>query len=1517
MKPTRTENMGRRVPLTGMETSIMATDAVEFDVSVPSSSLRDGAITSVAPPACTSFTEDHASCAVVGDPPTYLIWRIRKIRPHVVELLQFSTANEFRRIGLRIAFPETLHPAVFVCTNEISSSTGHPFLMYAVTSSGIAYCLKLRNVSSYISCSVIPLDEVVEFNLHTHQDSKPVTSVSAISGCLVIGRNDGSVSCFKLGSLDQHSPGFQHELRDDSGFNRLLGFISRVKLAGAVHDMVISEVCGRQFLFVLHSDGVLRVWDLSCHSRVLNHSMNIATMAEAKFVRLWVGQGSIDTNTIPLAILYKHLDHSLEMINIYRLHFSWGDRVSLLLEPSTHNIPFNQGGCLDVKLASDKIWILKDNTLIFLDLFPSDGHVGEAQCYALQEEFIADQLFQSADYSSDAILWVTHSIFSSTKDEVVPFISSIFVRRLLQPGVYNEMALRATLLEYSRHWTDSNFQSMTSDELKQEILSLIEDEGATATPVSIYLWWKNFCTHYIHHWCTNNAPSFLLIDNTSTAVGLVRRNSVSLFRCLDNVEQLLDGFSGELDELGGPEVDWIDNDSDSELLLEVLRCVISISNRLGKTTLAIFYESLMSTPIIPFGEIVGRILKILENGYGSSVGTIKRSDLHAGYGWERELTDKKNLRKFSIEMMLSLHTLCNKGASWGRVLDVVESFLKYFVPRKMSHKVQPQRSSDVNTSILVHATSQISKVMLESALDVLLFLNYMVSVSGQVGLLHDDTSRIKLDLIPMIEEIICEWHIIHFLAITPSESAAVEDFSSQLSLLQIDKNGSKEIWKGKLGKCDFTLASLLMLKMNPSTEGPIYLSSKCLLSPQDIVLATHNFTSWVIWGNGREPSAFLNTSTELALVLLRHGQYDAVEYLLSVVKAQSQNEKTSQCMQDVDGGWCIMHHLLGCCQLAQAHYKLHGMMKERKVHEAICSFFRASSGNRSSQALQSLPPEVGLSSFELTGCLSSITWRFHYYQWAMQLFEQYNISKGAFEFALAALELVEEAVSPNDNCGRLPSNESAISIQGRLWANIFKFSLDLHQFYDAYCAIISNPDEESQYICLRRFIIVLYECDAIKILCCGELPFIGLAEKVEQELVWKAERSDLLSKPSLYKLLYAFEICRHNWQKAASYMYLYSARLRMEGTLGDNQLSSSLLLERLNGLSAAINALHLVHPNFAWIEPPVERDAIQSKHYPSKKAKRTVDEQFARDDTKPQKRNSYIDMKQLENEFVLTSSEYLLSLANIKWPFTDCRLSGIHEAPSELVDLLVQNNFYDMAFIVVIKLWRDSALKRELERVFSAMALKCCPSRLSSSGVRNDPRISSLLLVSPNEQNDVHGSLDVLPSSQHLSGNGHWETLELYLEKYKGFNARLPIIVAETLLRTESQMELPLWLVLMFKDGRRAKTWGMTCEEANPASLFRLYVDYGRYTEATHLLLECMESFASMPPTDIINRKRPSSVCFPYNAVQNLWCKIDELIRSGHMVDACEKLRNLLHGALMNHLKLLKVDADDVISTIA
>ncbi|KAJ0508092.1 putative nucleoporin [Helianthus annuus] len=86
--------------------------------------------------------------------------------------------------------------------------------------------------------------------------------------------------------------------------------------------------------------------------------------------------------------------------------------------------------------------------------------------------------------------------------------------------------------------------------------------------------------------------------------------------------------------------------------------------------------------------------------------------------------------------------------------------------------------------------------------------------------------------------------------------------------------------------------------------------------------------------------------------------------------------------------------------------------------------------------------------------------------------EHYKMSAGACHFAVAALEQFDEV---------LGLSESPITTKGRLWANVFKFTLDLNHYHDAYCAIISNPDEESKYICLRRFIIVLYEHGAIKV----------------------------------------------------------------------------------------------------------------------------------------------------------------------------------------------------------------------------------------------------------------------------------------------------------------------------------------------------------------------------------------------------------------------------------------------------
>lgn len=198
------------------------------------------------------------------------------------------------------------------------------------------------------------------------------------------------------------------------------------------------------------------------------------------------------------------------------------------------------------------------------------------------------------------------------------------------------------------------------------------------------------------------------------------------------ISLILLGCSDELGDLVSFGLEFSDDLSEREILFGLLRCIISISHQLGKSASAIFYESLVGTPTISAEELVPCLLKILETGYSSSVVALNMSDLGADVGREKELANHKNLRKFSIDMLLSLHALGKKAVSWDRMLNVLESYLRFLVPRKILQDLDAGAVFNISTSILVQATSQIAKVMFESALDVLLFISYLLSISGQV-----------------------------------------------------------------------------------------------------------------------------------------------------------------------------------------------------------------------------------------------------------------------------------------------------------------------------------------------------------------------------------------------------------------------------------------------------------------------------------------------------------------------------------------------------------------------------------------------------------------------------------------------------------------------------------------------------------------------------------------------------------------------------------------------------------------
>lgn len=175
-----------------------------------------------------------------------------------------------------------------------------------------------------------------------------------------------------------------------------------------------------------------------------------------------------------------------------------------------------------------------------------------------------------------------------------------------------------------------------------------------------------------------------------------------------------------------------DSDIDFETLFEVLRCMSHINHQLGRAATAIFYESLVS-PLVPSDDIICQLLKILETGYSPSLAASLISQIGVDATWEKQQMAHKSQRKFAVEMLLSLHSLRTKANNWSGVLDVIEKYLKYLIPHKSTQNFDSKGICNISSSVLVLTTSQVARVMFESAFDVLLLLGYLVNVSGQVS----------------------------------------------------------------------------------------------------------------------------------------------------------------------------------------------------------------------------------------------------------------------------------------------------------------------------------------------------------------------------------------------------------------------------------------------------------------------------------------------------------------------------------------------------------------------------------------------------------------------------------------------------------------------------------------------------------------------------------------------------------------------------------------------------------------
>lgn len=1494
---------------------ISGSDAVQWiQVNVPHTT------TTVVPrnQPCAPPARDAAGSFAIGGSSGHVIWRIHKDYPNMLELMELSFMREPPKYGLHIVFQDSLSPFSCIFKNQMKNMAGHLYLLYAITTSGFAYLIKLKSPAAYKSGSVLASSELIQLDISKNLVRlEQITAVTAAAGILCIGGQNGSILCHQLGQLDVNAQDFSFELKDgDAGLGRLWGLVARGKTASEIRSLVTSDACGKRLLFALHGDGNLRIWDLVDRCRIFSHCLSSPDFSDFGPRMLYVGEVNANMTHMPVAVLYRSLSEAnLETILLCNLNLvssDAGGRLSQSLQQQ--KIPLDQGKVIDMKLSSDRLWVLKEGGSALYELFHADLESGNFCNYNIQEAYIANQLLQGSEYDVDDLILAQNLIYSSVKNEISPSVSALFLRRLLQPGIRQRISLQEVLETCQRHLNDSEFRSLTVEGLRKEILTVIDSEGDEDSPIALLHEWKNVCSLYMQSWCHNNVPYNLFFNPSTGGIGLIRRHSLSVCRELDEFEQLVHGMPIVNGDFSSLTFVWADNIIDSQILNGILKCTCSISRHLGKAALAVFYEGLLKPSSVTFQYIVSCFLRILDTGYDFSV--LKQSNSHVGLdsvrGKEHEYHN--NQRKFSLSILLSLQALRDKAGGWDRVLDVIEKYLNGLIPGKFSLDKESATKGtlyNVNTALLVQSTSQVAEIQFEAARDLLLLLGHLVKIKGQVGIEPANVLRVQLQLIPRVQDIAIKCFLLHWMCTTSAEAPPVEDFSSQLSLLHIG-DGKKEnrAWEGRLGTGDLTLAGILLFGYPSTSADRALLCMGSLQSPSTLLSNVRKFVSWIFWGEnlGQLPKLSGRAIT-LSSILLQHGQYGVLENFFITIDEHSKQSKLLSSMESVDGEWHARLHLLGFCLLARARLGMEEQLKEKHVGEAIRCFFRAASGEKAGQALQELSFQMGL---QHSGPSSAAAWKLHYFEWVMQIFDQHNLSAGARQFAHAALEQVDEACGMIDCLPDDSSVEQASNVKGRLWANVFKFSMDLEQYREAYCAIISNPDEESKFICLRRFIIVICERKATQILCDRELPFVGLLEKVERELIWKAECSDITAKPNPYKLLYAFYMYRQNWRRAADYIYRYTVRLKEEGVLKVHLQLSFTLRERLQGLTAAINALHLVDPAYAWVDFQQESSVRLDWRSPSKRARTFMDENSVVPIQKEiAKQYQPIDIEQLENEYVLTLAHLQLAVANVK----HSSLGG-DILPSDLVVLLVQSNLYEMAFTVIFKFWRDSSLKRELEKVVQIMAQKCCTSKSSSSLMKETP--ANVLLI-PSSAREDQTDIDILSNNfqtvQHTNSKTAWHVLQLYLEKYKGLHSRLPVVAAETLLCTDPQIELPLWLVDMFKGGRRATAWGMAGQESDPAALFRLYIEYGRFSDATHLLLEYLEAWASLRPADIIKRKKMSAVWFPYTSVERLYGILSEMRSSGQMIDQCDKLQKLLHSAMLRHLKQMKVDSDDVKSS--
>lgn len=314
-----------------------------------------------------------------------------------------------------------------------------------------------------------------------------------------------------------------------------------------------------------------------------------------------------------------------------------------------------------------------------------------------------------------------------------------------------------------------------------------------------------------------------------------------------------------------------------------------------------------------------------------------------------------------------------------------------------------------------------------------------------------------------------------------------------------------------------------------------------------------------------------------------------------------------------------------------------------------------------------------------------------------------------------------------------------------LLKNIFTIYLGQEEFDQAYECIVQNSNRKNRKLDLNLFLSTLYEKGIIYKI--NTYSFRDMITQVVEFLHLKAKSNRVTTSPHLFEVLYSFLFIRGQFTKSAFYMYEFAQKIDLESN------DSKLLYKKRECYLSCLNSLEM-NPKEQWF-------IFQSE-----------------------KGGKLIRMKDVQKEYWINEGRIILS-----------KKSMIEtNDPNEIISLLVNNNYYDLAFHISDIFDIDKSL------IFERLTKSCLEEQISGK-----PFV-------------IHLEDSFLFNKKEKDLG--WKMIEYYLKKYEQNYYKK--VVIETVFTVNSHLNIPLWLKESF-----IKT--------DASTLLRIYIKFDKLQNAKEI----------------------------------------------------------------------------------